>query len=140
MTIFNEGLIWHLSRSSIRPSLFLVWLWNHARIRSWNQPVLSNKRKVSCSRKQRGPLVGLEPTTSELRLRRATHCITPPQCMRIVLLLTLAICDFYLNYSISCMYFQIENFSISARGKELFINASLYITAGRRYGLVGPNG
>ncbi|CAH1786038.1 unnamed protein product [Owenia fusiformis] len=35
---------------------------------------------------------------------------------------------------------KIENFSISARGKELFVNASLYITAGRRYGLVGPNG
>ena len=36
---------------------------NHARIRSWNQPVLSNESKVSCSRKQRGPLMGLELTT-----------------------------------------------------------------------------
>jgi len=36
---------------------------NHARIRSWNQPVLSNEGKVSCSRKQRGPLLGLELTT-----------------------------------------------------------------------------
>lgn len=35
---------------------------------------------------------------------------------------------------------KVENFSISARGKELFVNANLYITAGRRYGLVGPNG
>ncbi|KAL5483788.1 hypothetical protein EMCRGX_G020203 [Ephydatia muelleri] len=35
---------------------------------------------------------------------------------------------------------KIENFSISARGKELFVNASLHITAKRRYGLVGPNG
>lgn len=35
---------------------------------------------------------------------------------------------------------KVENFSISARGKELFVNASLHITAGRRYGLVGPNG
>ncbi|XP_054722316.1 ATP-binding cassette sub-family F member 1-like [Uloborus diversus] len=35
---------------------------------------------------------------------------------------------------------KVENFSISARGKDLFINASLHITAGRRYGLVGPNG
>ncbi|GFY62765.1 ATP-binding cassette sub-family F member 1 [Trichonephila inaurata madagascariensis] len=35
---------------------------------------------------------------------------------------------------------KVENFSISARGKELFVNASLQITAGRRYGLVGPNG
>ncbi|XP_021371187.1 ATP-binding cassette sub-family F member 1-like [Mizuhopecten yessoensis] len=35
---------------------------------------------------------------------------------------------------------KVENFSISAAGKELFVNASLTITAGRRYGLVGPNG
>ncbi len=35
---------------------------------------------------------------------------------------------------------KVENFSISARGKELFVNATLQITAGRRYGLVGPNG
>ncbi|XP_045195664.2 ATP-binding cassette sub-family F member 1-like [Mercenaria mercenaria] len=38
------------------------------------------------------------------------------------------------------MDIKVENFSISARGKDLFVNASLYITAGRRYGLVGPNG
>ena len=36
---------------------------NHARIRSWNQPVLSKEGKVSCSRKERGPLLGLELTT-----------------------------------------------------------------------------
>ncbi|KAK2176253.1 hypothetical protein NP493_669g00031 [Ridgeia piscesae] len=35
---------------------------------------------------------------------------------------------------------KVENFSIAARGKELFVNATLQITAGRRYGLVGPNG
>lgn len=35
---------------------------------------------------------------------------------------------------------KVENFSISARGKDLFINATLQITDGRRYGLVGPNG
>uniref|UniRef100_A0A8I3WH34 ATP-binding cassette sub-family F member 1 n=1 Tax=Callithrix jacchus TaxID=9483 RepID=A0A8I3WH34_CALJA len=35
---------------------------------------------------------------------------------------------------------KLEKFSISAHGKELFINADLYIVAGRRYGLVGPNG
>ena len=58
------GLIWHLSQSSIRPSIYFR-LWYHARIRSWNQPVLSNKGNVSCSRKQ-GPLMGLEPTTSTL--------------------------------------------------------------------------
>ncbi|XP_071948548.1 ATP-binding cassette sub-family F member 1-like isoform X2 [Antedon mediterranea] len=35
---------------------------------------------------------------------------------------------------------KVSNFSISARGKELFVNANLTIAAGRRYGLVGPNG
>ena len=35
---------------------------------------------------------------------------------------------------------KIENFSISARGNELFVNANLHVTNGRRYGLVGPNG
>ena len=34
----------------------------------------------------------------------------------------------------------IPNFSISAAGKILFKDASLVITHGRRYGLVGPNG
>ncbi|CAL8089001.1 unnamed protein product [Calicophoron daubneyi] len=35
---------------------------------------------------------------------------------------------------------KVENFSIAASGKELFVNASLQITHGRHYGLVGPNG
>ncbi|PAA84255.1 hypothetical protein BOX15_Mlig023169g3 [Macrostomum lignano] len=35
---------------------------------------------------------------------------------------------------------KVEDFSISAGGKPLFVNANLHITAGRRYGLVGPNG
>lgn len=35
---------------------------------------------------------------------------------------------------------KVENFNISAGGKELFVNASLLIVYGRRYGLVGPNG
>ena len=35
---------------------------------------------------------------------------------------------------------KIEKFNLSARGKDLFVNASLHVTAGRRYGLVGPNG
>ncbi|XP_028762920.1 ABC transporter F family member 4 [Neltuma alba] len=34
----------------------------------------------------------------------------------------------------------IENFSVSARGKELLKNASVKISHGKRYGLVGPNG
>lgn len=35
---------------------------------------------------------------------------------------------------------KIEKFSIAAKGKDLFTNASLQIAAGRKYGLVGPNG
>lgn len=35
---------------------------------------------------------------------------------------------------------KLDDFSISAAGKSLFVNASLTITFGRRYGLVGPNG
>ena len=35
---------------------------------------------------------------------------------------------------------KVENFSIAAKGKDLFVNASLLIAQGRRYGLVGPNG
>eukprot|EP00112_Aurelia_sp_Birch-Aquarium-sp1_P018678 Seg449.1_Seg449.3 transcript_id=Seg449.1_Seg449.3/GoldUCD/mRNA.D3Y31 product="ATP-binding cassette sub-family F member 1" protein_id=Seg449.1_Seg449.3/GoldUCD/D3Y31 len=35
---------------------------------------------------------------------------------------------------------KVESFSISARGKDLFIDAALTIAHGRRYGLVGPNG
>jgi ATP-binding cassette, subfamily F, member 1 len=34
----------------------------------------------------------------------------------------------------------VENFSVSAKGKELFKNASVRISHGKRYGLVGPNG
>merc|ERR1719462_1156947 len=35
---------------------------------------------------------------------------------------------------------KIEKFSIAAKGKDLFTNASLMIAQGRKYGLVGPNG
>ncbi|XP_054272351.1 ATP-binding cassette sub-family F member 1-like [Macrosteles quadrilineatus] len=35
---------------------------------------------------------------------------------------------------------KVENFSISAKGNDLFVNATLLIANGRRYGLVGPNG
>ena len=76
MTIFNEGANWHLSQSSIK-TFIKVLLWNHAQIRSWNQPVLSNKGKVSCSMKQRGPLMGFEPKLDTLWVRRAIHFATP---------------------------------------------------------------
>lgn len=35
---------------------------------------------------------------------------------------------------------KIDSFSIAAKGQDLFVNASLLIAQGRRYGLVGPNG
>ncbi|XP_037935686.1 ATP-binding cassette sub-family F member 1 [Teleopsis dalmanni] len=35
---------------------------------------------------------------------------------------------------------KIENFTISAKGNDLFVNANLLIANGRRYGFVGPNG
>lgn len=35
---------------------------------------------------------------------------------------------------------KIDSFSIAAKGQDLFVNASLLIANGRRYGLVGPNG
>lgn len=35
---------------------------------------------------------------------------------------------------------KIENFTISAKGNDLFVNSNLLIANGRRYGLVGPNG
>lgn len=35
---------------------------------------------------------------------------------------------------------KIENFTISAKGNDLFVNANLLIAHGKRYGLVGPNG
>ncbi|EYU34546.1 hypothetical protein ABFS82_12G018500 [Erythranthe guttata] len=34
----------------------------------------------------------------------------------------------------------VDNFSVSARGKELLKNATVKISHGKRYGLVGPNG
>ena len=73
LTISNEGdyltfkLVFHKALTLFNSIL-------KSRSNPWNQPVLSNKGKVSCSRKQRGPLIRLEPTTSTLRVRRATHC------------------------------------------------------------------
>ena len=52
----TRGFIWHLSQSSISPSNYF-----------------SNNGKVSCSRKQRVLLMGLDPTTSTLRVRHECH-------------------------------------------------------------------
>ena len=49
---------------------------NYSRIRSWNQPVLSNEGKLSCSMKQQEPLLGSNSRLTgihQLRVRRATH-------------------------------------------------------------------
>ena len=35
---------------------------------------------------------------------------------------------------------RVDKFSIGAAGRNLFVNAELHITNGRKYGLVGPNG
>jgi len=51
---------------------------NQTRIRCCNQPVLSNGGQMSCSMKQREPLIGFELTTNRLRVSRSTHTDTPP--------------------------------------------------------------
>ena len=53
----TRGLIWHLSQ----PSIYFSLIVNSSSICSWNQPVLSNKGKVSCTRKQRGLWWGSNP-------------------------------------------------------------------------------
>ena len=72
----TRGLIWHLSKSSIRPSICFSLI-----VRSRLNPFLettntkSNKGNVSFSWKQRGgggSLLGLEPMTFTLQVRRAT--------------------------------------------------------------------
>lgn len=40
----------------------------------------------------------------------------------------------------SAIDIKVERFNISAKGKDLFVNADLLIANGRHYGLVGPNG
>ena len=95
LTIFNEGA-YLIFKSISHKALNLFYFENHARICSWNQPVLSNKGKVSCSRKQQGLLMGLKPTTSTLQVRRATQCTTPPLWMSKVNILQ---CEVYFSLS-----------------------------------------
>ena len=53
-------------------------LFNHARFCSWNQPVLSNEDRVSCSMKQQEPLMGFQThdwhAFHKLWVRHANHC------------------------------------------------------------------
>lgn len=39
-----------------------------------------------------------------------------------------------------CLVLQVHSLSVRAKGKLLLENTQLSVTAGRRYGLVGPNG
>ena len=43
----TTGFIWHLSQSSIRPSIYFSLILKSRSDPSWNQPVLSNKSKIS---------------------------------------------------------------------------------------------
>ena len=71
----TRWLIFRLSQSSMSPSLYFSSI-----VKSRSHPFLEpTSFKLSCSMKLLGPLVGFEPTTSTLRVRRTTHCATPPQ-------------------------------------------------------------
>jgi len=54
---------------------------DHARIRSWNKPVLSNEDKVSCSIKHTEAFDGGSNSTPtgihQLQDRQANHCAMP---------------------------------------------------------------
>ena len=85
LTIFR-GLTRHLSQSSIIPSIYFSSIVKSRSNPVLNQPVLINKGKVSCSRKQQVPLIGLEPTTSnDLWLRR----VSIPNCIHYIYFLIL---------------------------------------------------
>ena len=82
MTIFNEGA--YLTYKSIfHKALNLFKFDCEIMLKSVprNQPVLSNKGKVSCSRKQWGPWWGSNPRPLhyEIDMQR-THCATSPLC------------------------------------------------------------
>jgi len=51
---------------------------NHAHIRPWNQPVLSNGTMFLARDKRRELLMGLELMNDILRVKRHTHCVTSP--------------------------------------------------------------
>ena len=65
LTIFNE-FIGHLSQSSIEPSIYFSL---NVKPCSWNQQVLSNGGKVTCSRSWNEPMTGFKSTTDSLRVR-----------------------------------------------------------------------
>ena len=79
LMIFYEGanLTFKLFVQFKALDLFKFACETHARIRSCFKPVLSYEGEVSCSRKQREPLIGLELATDILRVKNATYCATP---------------------------------------------------------------
>ena len=105
LTIFNEGAYLSLSQSSIRPSIY-VSFWNQTQIRSWNQPVLSNESKVSCSSKQREPFIGIQ-----------THdCPIKKQTTHVILFMQVAVwISFFLNWPQGWEYCHIWSSSISIK-------------------------
>jgi len=63
---------WH---SAVRLSVNEIILWNYGGTRSCNFPVLNNEDNVSCSNKQREPLMMFELTDYEWdALHSAPHC------------------------------------------------------------------
>ena len=60
MTLLNQGA--YLTKGL---QIIKVGWWNHARICSWNQPVLSNEGEVSGSRKQQEHLIGFKLMTDD---------------------------------------------------------------------------
>ena len=86
LMICNKGA--YLTFNSIYFNL--VWLWNHAWIHSWNQPVLSNEFKISSSRKQREPLMGSNWWLSEYKscypLHHTASCVSHTRLNKIFLL------------------------------------------------------
>ena len=83
---------------------------NHEQICSWNQPVLSNKGKVACSRKQWEPFMGFKlitdrypPITSQMRY---PLCQATPVRVGIPSLLIYVLCRYFIyirNLDIICM-------------------------------------
>ena len=66
--------------SSIMKQALFAYV-NHIWICSWNQPVLSNEGKVSCSKKQWEILMGFKCKTDQLIVSLFSHFTTQPHCI-----------------------------------------------------------
>ena len=79
-------LIWHLSQSPIRPSIYFSLIVK-SRSNLFLESVLSNKGNGSSSRKQRGPFMGLQNGNRQMNtalfdliLLRSEHSLFPNIC------------------------------------------------------------